>query len=298
MSTTGGGGIGSDIMGFFGYGFAKQAAKKANEVAELNAKLGNDLTNASNATEAAQGNLQRYMQSVNNNRRLTAMGDAEAQNTTNSLRTQDTQLAQGFSHDISNAEQTGNAVARQAAAGLGGDTADQINRTTDLRDSISSELYNERTGQQASDAVIRAGAIAHTAIGGLDGSIVPPQLNYNRQTAQLQSMPNEFTYKLGAVMNGISDFFTLKWGDTTSNANDGKAGTTGSQWSSAYNKAVNYVSGPSDAQMETDRENARFQSQADQNGVVNNDDDIDAGGGWNPGSDLSTSSDSSSWFNF
>jgi hypothetical protein len=230
-------------MGFFSYKASRDAAKKANEIAQLNAKLGNDLTNASNAAEAAKGNLQRYMQSVNNNRRLTAMGEAESANTVNSLRTADVATTQGFSRDIAAAEQQGSAVARQAAAGLGGDTADQVNRTTALRDSITKQMYTERTGQVASDEVLRAGAIAHTAIGGLDGTIVPPSLNYNRAVAQLQSVPNQFTTQLGAVMNGVSDFFTMKWGDTTSNANDGKASTSQSSWGAAYNKVANYYGG-------------------------------------------------------
>lgn len=297
MSSTGGGGIGSDIMGFFNYGAARDAAKKANEVALLNAKLTNDQTNNQNAAAASQANLQRFMQSVNNNRRLTAMGQDLNANTTNSLRNQDTQLAQGFSREISQSEQSGNAVARQATAGLAGDTAEQVNRTTQLRDSITTELYKEKTGQQANDAVLRAGSVAHTAIGGLDGTIVLPSLNYNRAVAQLQSPPNQFTYKLSAVMNGISDFFTMKWGDTQTNANDGKASTSGSAWQSAYNKGVNMVSGPSEDQMQTDREVGRMQSNHDFYNTSTADSPNIGGGGF--GNEGQSDADAAaSWFSF
>jgi hypothetical protein len=243
MSSTGGQGIGSDIIGLFSFGLAKRQAEIANEESALNAKLTNNITGAQNAASAAQGSLAAYVQSVNNNRKLISMGNAESANTVNTLRNADDRLTNSVSMQIAGANQMGRMVATQAASGAAGSTVDSVNRSTDLISSITESAYQARTGKMVDDAALSAGAIAHNGIASMDSSVVIPQFNYNVVAPQHTNLPNGFTYKLSAVMNGISDFFSLKWGDTTKGDGNGYTG----QDASLTTKAQNWWGGASHA---------------------------------------------------
>lgn len=247
MSSTGGQGIGSDIIGLFSFGLAKRQAQIANEESALNAKLQNGITAAQNASSAAAGSLAAYVQSVNNNRRLTAMGQQENANTVNTLRQSDDRLTNSVSGQIAQANQMGGMIARQAAVGAAGSTVDEVNRSTDLISSITEQAYKDRTGKMLDDSALSAGAIAHNGIASMDSSLILPQFNYNVAVAQQTNLPNAFTYKLSAVMNGISDFFTLKWGDTTKG--DGSQYTGNDE--SMYTKLQNWWGGAKTAQTQS-----------------------------------------------
>jgi hypothetical protein len=178
----------SSIGGSLSAGLNKRATdaliESNNQISEVNARTGNRLRQAGNAASAAEGNLERFVQSVNNNRRLKAGGDAQEALVVNASRANDAQLAGRFSESIRNAEQVGHAAAAQAMNGMAGSVVDMVNTSTALRDSIVRQSVDDAQSQQNYDTSRRAGIIASQMIGGLDASVILDKLDYNVEVAQ------------------------------------------------------------------------------------------------------------------
>lgn len=195
--------MGFNIGGGFAAGFGKTATDEIinanNQISEVNAKTGNTLRQAGNAAAAAEGNLERFVQSVNNNRRLKAGGDAQEALVVNAARAGDAQLAGRFSDSIRDAEQVGHAAASQAVNGVAGSVVDMVNTSTALRDSIVKQSVDDNQNMQAWDTSKRAGVIASQMIGGLDSSVILDRLDYNQDVAQHQNKTSLFA----AVLRGF-----------------------------------------------------------------------------------------------
>jgi hypothetical protein len=194
---------GISVGGAFGAGFGKAATDASinanNQISEVNARTGNKVRQASNAAAAAEGNLNRFVQSVNNNRRLKAGGDAQEALVVNAARMGDSQLAGRFSDSIRDAEQVGHAAASQAVNGVGGSVVDMVNTSTALRDSIVKQSVDDNQNAQSWDISKRAGVIASQMIGGLDSSVILDRLDYNHDVAQHQNKSGFFA----TVLNGF-----------------------------------------------------------------------------------------------
>jgi len=145
----------------------------------------NQVRAASNGFEAAKGSLARYMQSLNNNKRLEAGGHALEASLVNTRRQQDVITAQGFESEIRNAEQTGAQAAKAAFAGVGGDAVDMVSASTRLTQQRAAEFADRAQGYSLYDAARRAGAIVSQTIRGLDNSLIIDSLDYNRNTATI-----------------------------------------------------------------------------------------------------------------
>jgi hypothetical protein len=138
----------------------------------VNAQAGNTVRGAKNAAIAAQNTLARYVQSVNNNRALTAGGEALEANAVNARRQGDVALQQSFATNIQQAEQEGAARAAQSAAGADGAVVDQINGAMRLRDEMINQGFADRMDTVNSDTARRAGNIMTQMVGGLDSSMI------------------------------------------------------------------------------------------------------------------------------
>lgn len=212
----GGFNIGGGFGGFFGSGAVNAVTRANNSISATNAKAGNDTRDVSNLATAAKGNLQRFAQSVNNNRILKQAGSAQEALVVNYLRGRDTQDAKNFSGDIQNAEQAGHAAASAAVSGVDGNVVDMVNYSTALRNSIVAGQVDKNQSQQAFDESKRAGNIASQMVQSLDSSLILDHLDYNVDYAQNKPEQSKFSQTLNGFFQGAQWYSQRPTG--TSNA--------------------------------------------------------------------------------
>jgi hypothetical protein len=248
--------VGGGFAAIIRKGAVDTATRANNKINALNASTGNSIRQGTNAAAAAQGNLARFTQSVNNNKILTAGGNAQAALTVNALRGSDAHMAQDFSGSIAQAEQAGHMAASAASAGVDGNVVDMVDTSTALRNSIIGQQVKTSEGEQAYDVGQKRGQVASQMISSMDSSIILDHLNYNIDTAKTQGLTNTFS----AALQG---FFPNGTDSGLADALQSAKTTIGN--SALYNSAVD-ATGPSDDQLQSDRETARFQFLSDSGG--------------------------------
>lgn len=186
------------------HGYAEKAVIEANNrLSKQNAESTNAIRQASNAATAAQGNLNRWVQSVNNNRRMDSAGEALEANTVNARRAGDQALKGGFSASIQNAEQAGQMAASAAFSGVGGDVVDMVNTSVNLRNEIVKQEFSDRLDLAHSDVARRAGNIMSQMVGGLDSSILMDNLDYNIAVAEYTPTKSSAYNFVAGAMKGM-----------------------------------------------------------------------------------------------
>ncbi len=175
------------VQGAIGSKANRAAVDASNRLRQLNVDSRARVRMAANAAEAGQNNLARWVQSVNNNRRLKAGGEALEANTVNARRGMDAGTRQGFSQDITAAEQAGARAASAAFSGVGGDVVDMVDLSVNLRNSIVDQAFAAQQGQAAYDTTRRAGSIMSQMVGGLDNSVIIDSLDYTQEAAQIDA---------------------------------------------------------------------------------------------------------------
>lgn len=163
---------------------ARHAAKNNNRLSKLNAEVGNRNRQLANQAAAAQGNLARWVQSVNNNRFADDAGKALAANLETYYRDSDMQINRGLSEDIRAAEQQGMQTAQAAAVGAVGNTVDMVSASTVLRYGLVDQQIENLKAYNAYDTTRRAGNIMSQMVSGMDSSIILDTLDYNVDVAK------------------------------------------------------------------------------------------------------------------
>jgi hypothetical protein len=184
--------IGGGIGGYFGNQATNAAIAANNRLSLLNAKVSNALRQASNAAKSAEGNLQRFVQSVNNNKRLDAGGSALEALVVNGRRRMDANLSGNLSSDIRTAEQAGHAAAAAAAAGIDGNVVDMVNQSTALRDSIVKNSVDKAQSAANYDLSVKAGHVMSQMVSSLDNSVIMDSIDYNVDVAQERPETSSF----------------------------------------------------------------------------------------------------------
>lgn len=162
------------------HGYAVRAVNEANNrLSAQNAESTNKLRAAANAQVAATNNLNRWVQSVNNQRRMDSAGEALESTVVNARRQADKALTSSFASDISRAEAAGQMASSAAMAGVSGDVVDQVNTSVALRDSIVRQEFSDNLELGKSDVARRAGNIMSQMVGGMDASLIQDSFNYN-----------------------------------------------------------------------------------------------------------------------
>lgn len=183
----------SDMVSSFMNLFSIQAqgamVETNNRLARTRAEEGNRVRQASNTASAAEGALNRFVQSVNNNRRLKAGGQALEANMVDFYRSDDQLMKQGFSQSISEAEQAGAMAAAAAVNGIAGSVVEDVNLSTSLRDGIVNDAFSDLRGQESYDTARRAGSIMSQVVGSMDQSLIIDRLDYNQDVAMQQAKP-------------------------------------------------------------------------------------------------------------
>lgn len=187
--------------------YNNRIAASNNKLAEADAKNKNNVRAAANINAAAQGGLARWVQSVNNNRRLDEGGRALEENTVNFYRQADALQGQSLAQDITNAEQAGVMAVSAAAAGVDGQVVDMVNSSTALRNSIVAEHADRLKGAYSYDTARRAGLIMSQTVSSLDNSLIFDNLDYNVDVAQRQvdnrTTPSYFSAILGSALKTL-----------------------------------------------------------------------------------------------
>lgn len=179
----------SSFLGLFSMQGAQAEAEINTRLSKVRADANNTVRQASNVAAAAQGSLARFIQSVNNNRRLKAGGQALEANVVNFLRSDDQLLKQGLSLSVQEAEQAGAAAAAAAVNGIGGSVVDDVNLSTNLRAALIEDGLKDMRSTEAYDTSRRAGSIMSQMVGSLDQSLILDAIDYNQDVAQITARP-------------------------------------------------------------------------------------------------------------
>jgi hypothetical protein len=143
------------------------------------------------------------VQSVNNQRALTAGAKAAEDTSRNFFRTADAYAYNSLSQGVQKAEQAGASVAGAAAAGVEGGVTDMVNLSTRLRSAMVEQRSKDVLRMQASDTERRAGDIMSQTIQGLDTSLIVDSLDYTTDVAN-QKGKQSF---LSAAVGGAASTF-------------------------------------------------------------------------------------------
>lgn len=198
----GGFNLGGGFGALFGHRATDAQTRANNRLSAINARTSNATRQASNAAAAAEGNLARFVQSVNNNRALEAGGNAQEALLVNALRGRDAGLAGDFSSDIRRAEQAGHSAAAAAVSGIDGNVVDMVNGSTALRDSIVRQSVDEAQDARAYDVSRRAGNIMSQMVSSLDSSVILDRLDYNVDYATEKPVLSVFSQTLNGFFQG------------------------------------------------------------------------------------------------
>ena len=186
------------------HGYAERAVIQANNrLSAQNAESKNKLRVASNALEAAKGNLARWVQSVNNQRRMDSAGEALEATIVNARRAGDQATRSSFSRSIREAEEAGQMAASAAMAGVSGDVVDMVNVSTRLRNEIVRQDFSDRVDLANHDTARRAGNIMSQMVGGLDSSLLLDTLDYNVDVATFTPWKSTFYNFIQGAFKGF-----------------------------------------------------------------------------------------------
>lgn len=214
--------IGQGFQSMLGVG--NNLARNNNLISETNAKTTNSLRLYSNAATAAEDNLARFTQSVNNQRMMDAGGKTLNANTVNFLRGSDRAQVGNFASQIDDAQSMGHARAMQAASGVGGNVTDTVNTATALRASIAKSTADQAIKSNAQNYSAEQANVMSRMVGSIDSSIILDNLDYNKSVAQKSPQLKVFAAALQGFFPANTDAL-------------GNAGKAVSDWStSAYNK--------------------------------------------------------------
>lgn len=192
--------VGAGLMAILGNGTAKAQAEIDTRLSAVNAAATNQVTRARNIEGMARNSLNRYVQSVNNNRMLDDGGDAFTSNLVNGLRAMDSDVNRKLLEDVQTIEEFGASVATQAGTGASGQVVDMINSTTALRASISRELAQQSSDSARYDVSTRSQSIMSQMVGGLDGSLIIDGIDTRQAVAQKAWAPTNGQAVFSAVL--------------------------------------------------------------------------------------------------
>jgi hypothetical protein len=194
--------IGGAVAGGVGNDASSNAADRNTELSALNARTGNSTRTAKNAASAATTNLQRFVQSANNARRLKSGGDTALAEAQNYRRYRDSLATQTLSQQVGDSERAGAAAAAQAAARLEGGAVDAVNTSTALRNALVNSSLGKNAALADYDYTQRAGRIAASTAGGLDSSLILDSLDYNVDFAQVAPKLS----RMAAIIRGAAPY--------------------------------------------------------------------------------------------
>lgn len=194
------------FLGAFGSASVEKARARINtRLSAAQAEASNIVRAGANEYKAAEGHLARWVQSVNNQRRLDMGADNLEAAVVNYRRQSDARVRERFSDSIRAAEAEGAAIARQGFSGVTGAVSDMVNASMALRQSITEQAARDFEGMAAYDLQKRKAGLMSEMIGGLDQSLIFDALDYNEDVGQTFTGPNPYLSGLTAAAPALID---------------------------------------------------------------------------------------------
>lgn len=164
--------------------------KTENKVAKANARIQDQLQQASNTVNAAAGALNRFRQSVANQNILKNAAQYNESLTKNLTRLQDQAQSGNVNVRIQAAERTGQLVAAASAAGVGGSTVDQISQVIKAQAARQLQQNDRNVKLATGDTLDRIRQVNEAAVNGLDNTVYIDRVSQVNATANLKEVPS------------------------------------------------------------------------------------------------------------
>lgn len=161
-----------------------------NKVAKHNAKIQDQLNQASSEVAAAQGALSRYKKSLSNQSILKNAAQYNESLGKNLGRLQEQATQGNIATRLQAAERTGQLVASASAAGIGGSTVDQINQVIKSQAARALQQSDHNTKLATSDTLDRMRQVNEAAFAGLDDISQIDRVTATQTVAQQQEVPS------------------------------------------------------------------------------------------------------------
>lgn len=147
---------------------ARRAARNQEKLAKAEMYADTVTREANNISRAAGSSLADFVRSLNNQRVSKAAGEQYNYLGENMMRVMEQSTSGTFSRRIEAAEQAGAIAAQNAWAGIGGATADMIDGTMALRDSIIDAQAEQNQNYMTYDMVRQRAGVVSSGIESLD----------------------------------------------------------------------------------------------------------------------------------
>ncbi len=183
---------------------AKEDARARNEVRRANAEAANLVRGANNEKAAAFGHLNRWLQSVNNNRALDNAALSLEQTKANYLRQVDASRAGDFQRQLQVQEQAGAASATRGYTGFSGNAAEMVGGSAALRQALVEQTVQKNYKVADQDQQRKVHAITSQLMGGLDQSLILDAVDYNRNVTFEEAAPSSTGPVLAATFQGLA----------------------------------------------------------------------------------------------
>ena len=154
-------------------GLQQRQQQKANKrIDEANVDATNTVRAGNAQLASAVGNLQRWQQSVNNQRTIKSYADNAEALRTNLDRAIKGLNSQSLEQRLSSAQEAGAAVAAMGAAGMAGSTRDQVNSSMRMAAQRKQDSITEQKDATKSDATAQIAALTNNLGYALDDNVI------------------------------------------------------------------------------------------------------------------------------
>jgi len=193
------------FSGAFGQGLnQRQQIKAQNRIAKANAEATN-ITRAGNAQLAsAIGNLNRWKQSVGNQRVLKQAALEQSALKTNLLRMRKDAKEADLETRLAAASEAGSMAAAFGAAGVGGGTRDMINSTLRISEGRKLDQLKQQKDAYTYDALRQLTNMQEDVAYRLDDSMVIDQIDYRTAHAEKNKVPSVWRTMFNSAMSAAS----------------------------------------------------------------------------------------------
>lgn len=160
---------------------AREQQKANKRIDEANAEATNTVRSGNAQLASAVGNLQRWQQSVNNQRTIQSYADNAEAMRTNLDRVNKGLNSQSLEQRLASAQEAGAAVAAMGAAGMSGSTRDQLNASLRMAAQRKQDAISEQKNAANYDARQQIAALTNNLGFALDDNVIVDQVDTRRE---------------------------------------------------------------------------------------------------------------------
>lgn len=209
-----------------------------NLINNTNADAANKVRDATNQFAAAQASLSNLTRSLGNQRKMEAAGSQVEAINTNLDRLQDQAVRGDLTARVQASEQMGAVRAAAAAAGVGGTSAQMLQKTMELSLDQRQTVRNENRGYQTYDMLMQRAGLMGNMVSSLDEGQTFAPIDYSVNVAPLVQSPilaGQFAFSpddqgmlgMASALAGSSSFTSamsnMSWGGGSTGGSTGNS---------------------------------------------------------------------------